>query len=106
MPCTLPLTNCNKKPDTLLIDGNRFNRYDGIPHHCIIKADGKYLSIAAASILAKTYRDELMEKLHQEFPMYDWKKTKDIQPRLIEMLFANMELQIIIVKVFDYCPNS
>jgi ribonuclease HII len=63
-------------PEALLIDGNRFNSYEGIPHHCIIKGDGKYLSIAAASVLAKTYRDELMQKLHAEFPMYNWKKNK------------------------------
>ena len=66
----------NTKPEALLIDGNRFNPYDGIPHHCIIKGDGKYLSIAAASILAKTYRDELMKNLHTEFPMYNWTKNK------------------------------
>ncbi|MBL4652581.1 MAG: ribonuclease HII [Flavobacteriales bacterium] len=64
------------KPEALLIDGNRFNPYNGVPHHCIIKGDGKYLSIAAASVLAKTYRDELMEKLHNKFPMYNWKKNK------------------------------
>jgi len=64
------------KPEALLIDGNRFNPYDGIPHHCIIKGDGKYLSIAAASVLAKTYRDELMVKLHHEFPIYNWKQNK------------------------------
>lgn len=64
------------KPELLLIDGNRFNRYPNIPHECIIRGDGKYLSIAAASILAKTYRDEYMEKIHEEFPMYDWNKNK------------------------------
>lgn len=64
------------KPEALLIDGNRFNPYAGIPHHCIVKGDGKYLSIAAASVLAKTYRDELMVKLHHEFPMYNWKQNK------------------------------
>lgn len=64
------------RPTSLLIDGNRFNPYPNIPHDCIIKGDGKYLSIAAASILAKTYRDEHMEKLHEEFPFYDWKSNK------------------------------
>lgn len=64
------------KPEFLLIDGNRFNPYPNIPHECIIKGDGKYLSIAAASILAKTYRDEYMETIDQEFPVYDWKKNK------------------------------
>ncbi len=60
------------KPDFLIIDGNRFNPYQSIPHKAIVKGDSKYLSIAAASILAKTYRDEYMEKIHAEFPEYAW----------------------------------
>ena len=64
------------KPEHLLIDGNRFYPYPGIKHTCIIKGDGKYLSIAAASILAKTHRDEYMLKLDAEFPGYDWNKNK------------------------------
>ena len=64
------------KPEFLLVDGNRFNPYPNIPHECIVKGDSKYLNIAAASILAKTYRDEFMEKLHDEFPMYDWLQNK------------------------------
>ena len=64
------------QPSALLIDGNRFKPYDGIPHTCIIKGDGKYLSIAAASILAKTYRDDYMQKLHIEFPQYGWSHNK------------------------------
>jgi ribonuclease HII len=63
-------------PESLLIDGNRFNKYKDIPHHCIIEGDGKYMSIAAASILAKTYRDDYMETLHESFPHYDWKNNK------------------------------
>jgi ribonuclease HII len=63
-------------PQLLLIDGNRFHPYPGIPHHCIVKGDAKYLSIAAASVLAKTYRDDFMKKLHQEFPVYDWLNNK------------------------------
>ena len=66
----------NKTPQLLLIDGNRFHPYPGIPHHCIVKGDTKYLSIAAASVLAKTYRDDFMRKLHEEFPMYDWLNNK------------------------------
>ena len=65
-----------QKPEQLLIDGNRFNTYKDIPHHCIVKGDGKFLSIAAASILAKTYRDEIMEKLDLEFNSYAWKNNK------------------------------
>ncbi|GAB5418285.1 MAG: ribonuclease HII [Crocinitomicaceae bacterium] len=63
-------------PDFLLIDGNRFNPHKSYPHACIIKGDGKYLSIAAASILAKTYRDAYMEKIAEEFPQYDWASNK------------------------------
>ncbi|HLR38202.1 MAG TPA: ribonuclease HII [Chitinophagaceae bacterium] len=66
----------SEKPNFLLIDGNRFTPYPNIPHECIIKGDGKYASIAAASILAKTYRDEYMKHLHKEFPMYQWEKNK------------------------------
>ena len=64
------------RPEHLLIDGNRFNKYPGIPHTTIVKGDGKYLSIAAASILAKTYRDDYMNRLHEEFPYYDWDHNK------------------------------
>lgn len=63
-------------PQFLAIDGNRFYGYKNIPHQCIIKGDGKYANIAAASILAKTYRDEYMLKLDKKFPEYDWKKNK------------------------------
>ena len=72
----LALNKLKKKPQLLLIDGNRFVPYKKIPHHCIIKGDGIYASIAAASILAKTYRDEYMLKLHEEFPQYRWEKNK------------------------------
>lgn len=64
------------KPEGLLIDGNRFNPYPEIPHHCIIKGDGIYKSIAAASVLAKTHRDEMMLDLHQQFPAYNWQVNK------------------------------
>lgn len=63
-------------PQFLLIDGNRFKKYKRIPHECIIQGDGRYLSIAAASILAKTYRDDFMEKLHRKHPKYDWINNK------------------------------
>lgn len=64
------------RPEHLLIDGNRFKAYPGIPHTTVVKGDGKYLSIAAASILAKTYRDDYMNRLHAEFPVYDWDHNK------------------------------
>ncbi len=63
-------------PEFLLIDGNRFITYPKIPHICIVKGDGKFASIAAASILAKTHRDAYMEKLHQQFPQYGWNRNK------------------------------
>jgi ribonuclease HII len=64
------------KPELLLIDGNRFNPYNNIKHQCIIKGDGKFLSIAAASIIAKVTRDKMMEKLSDEYPYYGWKNNK------------------------------
>ena len=66
----------NPRPEFISVDGNRFKPVENIPHKTIIKGDGKYLNIAAASILAKTYRDLHMEKLHEEYPMYNWKKNK------------------------------
>lgn len=63
-------------PELLLIDGNRFKQWNEIPHHCIVKGDGKFISIAAASILAKTYRDDYMLKIDSEFPEYKWKSNK------------------------------
>jgi ribonuclease HII len=64
------------RPESLLIDGNRFRKYQDLPHHCIVKGDGKFLSIAAASVLAKTYRDEYMYALHSQFPEYNWSRNK------------------------------
>ena len=74
------------EPELLLIDGNRFNKYNSpsgkkVAHQCIIEGDGKYLSIACASILAKTYRDEYMLALHEQFPHYGWKKNKGYATR-------------------------
>lgn len=63
-------------PEFIIVDGNKFRKYQQIPHQTIVKGDSKYLSIAAASILAKTYRDDYMEKIHQEFPAYFWSKNK------------------------------
>jgi ribonuclease HII len=63
-------------PMHIIVDGNRFKPFNEIPYDCIIQGDGKYMSIAAASILAKTYRDEYMCKIHEEYPMYNWKQNK------------------------------
>jgi ribonuclease HII len=72
----LAIGKLKKKPQLLLIDGNRFYSYKKIPHRCIIKGDSIFTSIAAASILAKTYRDEYMMKLHKKFPGYAWDNNK------------------------------
>lgn len=70
------LDGLTHQPEHIIIDGNRFKPYKEIEHHCIVKGDGKYMSIAAASILAKTHRDEYMEQLDEKFPHYQWKKNK------------------------------
>lgn len=72
----LAVANLHPEPELLLIDGNRFYRYKEIKHQCIIKGDGMYASIAAASILAKTYRDDYMLALHKKFPYYGWDQNK------------------------------
>jgi ribonuclease HII len=64
------------QPDYIIVDGNKFNSYKEVPHTTIVKGDGKYLSIAAASVLAKTYRDEIMKQLHEEFPHFNWQRNK------------------------------
>lgn len=66
----------NPMPEYIIVDGNRFKPIMDIPYQCIIKGDSKYKSIAAASVLAKTYRDDYMNKIHEEFPMYHWNKNK------------------------------
>ncbi|MEO7767552.1 MAG: ribonuclease HII [Ferruginibacter sp.] len=84
----LSLDRLSVRPGFLLVDGNRFKPYPNIPHECVIQGDGKYASIAAASVLAKTYRDEFMQQLHLEFPHYGWDKNKaygtDVHRKAIE----------------------
>ena len=72
----LALDQLSLRPELVLVDGNRFKKYQKLPHQCVVKGDGKYFSIAAASILAKTYRDDFMEKIASEFPQYDWASNK------------------------------
>ena len=72
----LALEKLQQEPQLLLIDGNRFNRYKELRHQCIIEGDAKYSAIAAASILAKTYRDDYMRQLHEQFPHYGWYNNK------------------------------
>ena len=69
------------RPEAIIVDGNRFKPYNDLPHTTIVKGDGKYLSIAAASILAKTYRDDYMDKLAEEYPQYDWHGNKGYPTR-------------------------
>ena len=70
------LNNLKTQPNFILVDGNKFIQYNDIPHKCIIKGDGKYQNIAAASILAKTYRDDYMKKLHSKYPEFGWNTNK------------------------------
>ncbi|GAC1421103.1 MAG: ribonuclease HII [Flavisolibacter sp.] len=72
----IAIKKLNPQPEFLLIDGNRFTKYKKIPHRCVIQGDGIYSSIAAASILAKTYRDDYMKALHHKFPQYNWARNK------------------------------
>ncbi len=89
-------------PESLLIDGPRFNRYKEIPFHCIVKGDGKYLSIAAASILAKTYRDDFMKKAHQKFPVYGWDRNKGYPTIEHKMAILEHGLNPLHRKSFNY----
>lgn len=72
----LAIAKLSKKPEFISVDGNKFVSYQDIPHQCVIKGDAKYMHIAAASILAKTYRDAYMKKIHKEFPQYGWDQNK------------------------------
>lgn len=77
----IAIKQLSMQPELLLIDGNRFTRYKRIPHKCIIQGDGIYASIAAASVLAKTYRDDYMKELHKKFPLYKWAQNKGYATR-------------------------
>ncbi len=70
------ISSLKVQPEFIAVDGNKFSKVENIPHQCVVKGDAKFLHIAAASVLAKTYRDAYMEKIHLEFPMYNWKQNK------------------------------
>jgi ribonuclease HII len=72
----LALTKLSLPIDFIAVDGNRFHPFESVPHQCVIKGDGKYQNIAAASVLAKTYRDDYMKKIHEKFPQYSWNQNK------------------------------
>ena len=86
----LAIEQLNIKPEFLIIDGNRFHPYKNIPHKCIVKGDGKYLSIAAASVLAKNYRDSLMQELHEEYPQFHWNKNKGYPTKFHRQCLVNI----------------
>lgn len=95
-----------KKPQQLLIDGNRFVPYPNIPHNCIIKGDGKYASIAAASILAKTYRDDYMLKLDKKFPAYLWRQNKGYPTKVHRQAIREHGMTIHHRKTFTCLPEQ
>jgi ribonuclease HII len=92
------------QPKLLLIDGNRFIPYKKIPHHCVIKGDGKYAAIAAASILAKTYRDDYMKQLHESFPQYKWEVNKGYGTAAHRNAIAQYGLTVHHRKSFNILP--
>ena len=100
------INTLNTKSELLLIDGNRFNPYTDIPHKCIIKGDAKYLSIAAASVLAKTYRDDIMKKLDVEYPEYKWKRNKGYPTKEHREAIAEYGVTIHHRKSFQLLPTQ
>ncbi len=86
----LSIEKLKVKPEFLIIDGNRFHAYKDIPYKCIIKGDSKYLSIAAASVLAKNHRDRLMQELHEEFPKFHWNKNKGYPTKFHRQCLVNI----------------
>ncbi|NBC82695.1 MAG: ribonuclease HII [Bacteroidetes bacterium] len=94
------------KPDYLIIDGNRFLPYPGIGHTCVVKGDSKFFSIAAASILAKTYRDEYMRDLHNQFPYYNWDKNKGYPTRQHRLAIRNYGITPFHRKSFRLLPKQ
>lgn len=102
----LAIDNLKTAPELLLIDGNRFISYKKIPHLCIVKGDGKYANIAAASILAKTYRDEYMLQLHQQHPQYGWNKNKGYGTLQHRLAIAQYGLTNYHRKSFNIIPQQ
>lgn len=96
----------NITPEFIIVDGNKFKSYKNIPHQTIIKGDGKYLSIAAASILAKTYRDEYMCKIDKEFPEYKWKKNKGYPTKEHRTAIAKLGVTKHHRKTFKLLPSQ
>ncbi|MGV8964510.1 MAG: ribonuclease HII [Candidatus Saccharimonadaceae bacterium] len=93
------------KPQHILVDGNRFKPFKDIPHTCVIKGDGKFMSIAAASILAKTYRDEYMTMLHHQFPSYGWDRNKGYPTKIHRASIEECGITCHHRKTFNLFPN-
>jgi len=102
----LSIDQLKPKPNSLLIDGNRFKLYKKISHQCIVKGDGKFASIAAASILAKTYRDEYMNLIHKEFPDYGWDKNKGYGTAVHRRAIEQIGLSKYHRKSFNILPSQ
>lgn len=100
------LQKLNFDPEHIIVDGNRFKAYQNITHDCIIKGDGKFMCIAAASILAKTSRDDYMEKIHEEFPMYNWKRNKGYPTREHRTAIENYGITKYHRKTFKLLPDQ
>ena len=93
-------------PDHILVDGNRFKDFKNIPHQCVVKGDGKYRNIAAASVLAKTYRDDYMFRLHTDFPEYAWNKNKGYPTKLHRAAILKFGSTIHHRKSFQLLPKQ
>ena len=102
----LALDALKKRPKFLLIDGNRFTKYRRTPHQCIVKGDATYASIAAASILAKTYRDDYMRNLHIQFPYYKWETNKGYATEEHRKAIEEFGLSPFHRKTFQSCMNQ
>ena len=100
------IENLAFKAELLIIDGNRFNPYPKIPHECIIKGDGKFMSIAAASVLAKNYRDDIMKELDLQFPEYHWKKNKGYPTKQHRKAIAEIGTNKHHRKTFQLLPSQ
>ena len=100
------LDQLQMQPEHLLIDGNRFKSYKNIPHTTVVKGDGKYLSIAAASVLAKTHRDEYMLRLHEQFPHYAWNRNKGYPTKQHRQAIARFGTSIYHRMSFTLLPDE
>ena len=94
------------EPQFIIVDGNKFKKYKNIPHDTIVKGDGKYLSIAAASVLAKTYRDDYMKNIHMDFSSYNWKKNKGYPTKEHRQAIRDFGITIHHRKTFRLLPEQ